>query len=358
MANSTKIAIVGLMILLVVVVAKYVKTGTPVNQAPNEPVVATADDDNIVSVNAGNQASNTENRVRPGTPPKPRPLFIRTPSRSLSERYPARRGISSPENSPPPPADPGAALVKTETGPQGLVSDATDSPADPAEDPAASGIAPPESLTRTAERIAEASAPAVGTGEAPATETFAAAPQATEASAGRISSANPPANRARLPGFPKKHKLKRGESPWLLASMYYGGAKWGHLHPYISKANRGVKFNTGNVVTIPSPPPEVVAKMKPRAAEATAKKPAPPAPATRTAKKPAAGKPPAKVAPTTKSSPPDTYIVKAGDSLGDISERLLGSSKYVSKFYEVNKDKDLEFTELHVGTQLRVPKIK
>ncbi len=31
MANSTKVAIVGLMILLVVVVAKYVKTGAPVN---------------------------------------------------------------------------------------------------------------------------------------------------------------------------------------------------------------------------------------------------------------------------------------------------------------------------------------
>ena len=40
MANSTKIAIVGLMILLVVVVAKYVKTGTPVNEGPAGGVAA------------------------------------------------------------------------------------------------------------------------------------------------------------------------------------------------------------------------------------------------------------------------------------------------------------------------------
>ena len=40
MANSTKIAIVGLMILLVVVVAKYVKTGTPINEVPTEPIVS------------------------------------------------------------------------------------------------------------------------------------------------------------------------------------------------------------------------------------------------------------------------------------------------------------------------------
>ena len=41
MANSTKVAIVGLMILLVVVVAKYVKTGAPVNEGRTDPVVST-----------------------------------------------------------------------------------------------------------------------------------------------------------------------------------------------------------------------------------------------------------------------------------------------------------------------------
>ena len=40
MANSTKIAIVGLMILLVVVVAKYVKTGAPVNEGSAGAVAA------------------------------------------------------------------------------------------------------------------------------------------------------------------------------------------------------------------------------------------------------------------------------------------------------------------------------
>ena len=47
MANSTKIAIVGLMILLVVVVAKYVKTGAPVNDGSM---------DGIATLNSGNSA--------------------------------------------------------------------------------------------------------------------------------------------------------------------------------------------------------------------------------------------------------------------------------------------------------------
>ena len=58
MANSTKIAIVGLMILLVVVVAKYVKTGAPVNEGSAGAVAA---------LNAGSQG---EAENLPQDPPR------------------------------------------------------------------------------------------------------------------------------------------------------------------------------------------------------------------------------------------------------------------------------------------------
>jgi nucleoid-associated protein YgaU len=124
---------------------------------------------------------------------------------------------------------------------------------------------------------------------------------------------------------------------------YYGK---GWLHPTISKANKGTnpkKLRPGVVVIIPSPPPKAAKKVKKQIAAGSG------------SVKTGVGsvKPQAPVAP----KPPSHYVVKKGDTLSAISERLLGSSRYTNKFYEVNKSLGLEYTELHVGTRLRVPKL-
>ena len=112
MANSTKIAIVGLMILLVVVVAKYVKTGTPVNEASTEPIVsanesATAGSSGTVE-NEG--SSVLRNRMRRATQPLTERSFLVDSSGRGSFRQDARAAGES---------FPGEPLKRTETTSEG-----------------------------------------------------------------------------------------------------------------------------------------------------------------------------------------------------------------------------------------------
>ena len=343
MANSTKIAIVGLMILLVVVVAKYVKTGTPINES-TEPIVSA--NESTAAGSSGNVetegSSVLRNRMIRATQPLTERSFLVDSSGRGSFRQDARAAGES---------FPGEPLKRTETTSEGYVDPDQPSPSEAAPETAGAetggGVqSPPESNTLISKRDAAESSGVQeeAAGEGGAQETVV--PPST-----RTFSANPPTPAAtrrtntKVPGFPKKHTLKEGESYWTLAVKYYGK---GWLHPTISKANKGTnpkKLRPGVVVIIPSPPPKAIKQVKKKIA-------AGPVPV-----KTGVGsvKPPTSIAP--KPPPPGYYVVKKGDTLSAISERLLGSSRHMNKFYEVNRSLGLEYTELHVGTRLRVPKL-
>ena len=335
MANSTKVAIVGLMILLVVVVAKYVKTGAPVNGGRTDSVVSTGETDGE-SVVSGNAETN-----RGATRLPPRKPFFRTPSSNGGRFVPIGR-TAEPVGTLPPVAD--VPIVTTESKPQGLVGEAEEgTPGEVAVGTDANTPLPPESNTLIEERAATAASPVADTpGEGTIADGFGTT---VEAPPTRTFSANPPANKtrvAKVPGYPKKHTIKKGESYWVLAAQYYGK---GYLHPRISKANKGVRFQPGKVVVIPSPPPEAVKQPKKQVAEKTKKRAAP--------------NPPKAAAPAAKTLPKDFYTVKKDDTLAGIAEKLLGSTKYKNRFYAVNKALDLEFTGdlIYTGMRLRVPKL-
>lgn len=344
MANSTKIAIVGLMILLVVVVAKYVKTGTPVNEASTEPIVSANESATAGSSgNVENEGSSIlRNRMRRATQPLTERSFLVDSSGRGSFRQDARAGESFP----------GEPLKRTETTSEGYVDPDQPSPSEAAPETAVAeaggGVqSPPESNTLLSKRDAESGGvQEEAAGEGGAQETVVPPPT-------RTVSANPPTptgtrrTNSKVPGFPKKHTLKEGETYWDLAVKYYGK---GWLHPEISKANKKKgsnpkKLRPGMVVLIPPPPPKAIKKVKKQIGTG-------PGPV-----KTGAGsvKPPASVAP--KSPPPGYYVVKKNDTLSGIAERLLGSSRHMGKFYEVNKSLELEYTQLQVGTRLRVPKL-
>ncbi len=125
----------------------------------------------------------------------------------------------------------------------------------------------------------------------------------------------------------RTHEVKSGESLFRIAERYYGN---GHLWRKLAERNRGVVgaeggVGIGAVLTIPSK------------AELTGE---------------AGGSARVAVAPTTVPEE-KTYVVKAGDTLSEISLKLLGTTKRMDELIAMNRDQIRDADDIRVGMKLR-----
>lgn len=144
--------------------------------------------------------------------------------------------------------------------------------------------------------------------------------------------------------FPS-YVIKKGDTLWTIAEAHYGDGK---LHDKLEAFNKGRVGSDGALypgATLLMPPRDVLlGKRKPVPSDAaparTAARPEPAIPAPKTE--------PAKPAPPTRS-----YTVKSGDTLAEISQRTLGTTKRWREIAELNKLDDPDVVV--VGSVLKIP---
>ena len=139
----------------------------------------------------------------------------------------------------------------------------------------------------------------------------------------RPRSASSSADRRSMP----VHRVAKGESLWSIAERYYGD---GRLHDELAAFNEDRIGSDGQVrvgasLLIPS-----------RAA--------------------LTGEAPREVAdPAVRPGEPRTYVIRAGDTLGEISMRLLGTSKRMREIIDLNPKTLADPDRLVAGLEIRVP---
>ena len=136
----------------------------------------------------------------------------------------------------------------------------------------------------------------------------------------------------------REHAVVRGDSLWKIAERYYGD---GALHTQLSRYNRdrlgaNGELLAGSRLRIPSR-----AALTGQAEPAPSARPTTGAPAPSPAARPAART--------------ETYTVQRGDTLGEIAQRTLGTSRRWREIVELNKDVIKDPDVVPVGTVLKLP---
>jgi nucleoid-associated protein YgaU len=144
----------------------------------------------------------------------------------------------------------------------------------------------------------------------------------------------------------KVHAVKQGETLFQISSKYYGT---GHLWRELAKYN-GVSDKAGQV--------RVGAQLKIPGRETLTGRPAPQQRATTTppAAPPAPGKKPAPGETRPGRIEVATYTVKRGDTLGEISQKVLGTSRRWQEIAKLNKLDDED--SIAAGMVLKVPAMR
>lgn len=147
---------------------------------------------------------------------------------------------------------------------------------------------------------------------------------------------------------PRLHTVQPDETLWSIANRYY---EEGSLHAPLAAYNRSrlpdpSALRVGVTLLIPTRAELLGSSDAALAARGAEAKPQSTKPG---ATKPAS-KPDAKPA-----APAREYVVKKGDTLGDISMASLGAAKRWREIYELNQDRIDDPDNVVVGTRLRLP---
>ncbi len=136
------------------------------------------------------------------------------------------------------------------------------------------------------------------------------------------------------------HTVTSGDSLFKIAKEHYGDGKhWRKLAEF-NKDRVGADGTVRLGTRIELPPSEVITG---KPASQPVAKPQTPAP---------------KAEPRTPSRPaPATYTVRKGDTLGEIAQRLLGSSRRAAEIVELNKARIKDANNVPVGLELKLPEV-
>lgn len=132
------------------------------------------------------------------------------------------------------------------------------------------------------------------------------------------------------------HSIKNGESLWQISEIYYGDGQFFYL---IKEANpdrvmAGDHIRSGVRLLIPPKPPLPLSSDRhPRSRPLQVQAP-----------------------PTSITVSPSTVTVRAGDTLGKLASKHLGSMRYWRSLLEANRDRLVDEKSLLPGMVLKLPK--
>lgn len=155
-------------------------------------------------------------------------------------------------------------------------------------------------------------------------------------------------------GYPKTYVIEKGDSYWRIAEHFY---KNGKLASFIEKANPGVKLQPGKKLEIPAPPavssqpssPNEARDVKDSVAKHTARE--------RVSADPASGAPgrgtSERGTPGSGASGYKDYVVQKGDTLSIISKKFYDDP---NKFHLIeDANGDLKYQMLQAGAKIKIP---
>jgi nucleoid-associated protein YgaU len=175
-----------------------------------------------------------------------------------------------------------------------------------------------------------------------------AEPKAEPALVGRTPVANPVITAARV------HYVKPNESLYKIAEQYYGD---GNLWRALAEANKGRVGSDGSVmVNVRLEIPERIGGKPTRTSSPAAATPSA-SPRTQPARQPVreTARPAVVASNTGAASAARTYTVAKGDTLGEISSKMLGSSKRMNEIIAANRNLIDDANEIRIGMNLKIP---
>jgi LysM repeat protein len=346
MGSGAKIALVALLILMVVAVAKFVQNGSDEaaqNAAGKKEVAAgpRLAQPGVVGVPNPAKPPKISSRNSTGLPPKE---TGQPPAKSTllpETKSPGHEGTIA-QAPPPAPVQPGSSAGSL-PGPIGSQSpnQSTVLPPRPpeAEKPApvkneppvvAKAGPPPGPAGGTTNRDLPASPSGGGTGIRPGSQEVSGHSMLVEQVPPPLSK-TPDAKPSLLStSFPQDYKVETGDSYWKIAEKFYGTGK-GKLYKSITVANGNASLVAGKTIKVPAPPTE--SKSSSVATESAGTKARSPSPAP---------------------SNPDgefEYVVQRGDSVIGIAKKFSRKQKEIEK-----ANPGLQYQTLKAGAKLTIPK--